>query len=209
MSKILLFTLEYPPFKGGVANVYENIVKHWPKEDNIFVLHNNENRLINNKLPVLKWLPAIWQLWRAIKPKKSPQPPFTKEGSKINHVLVGHILPLGTAAYIISKFTKIKYSVILHGMDLTFSFKKKRKKILAKKILKKAENIICMNNYVAEIAREIICEKNYNKIKVVNPGIDNKLLTAEYDSRGELIKKYNLQNKIILFSVGRDRKSVV
>lgn len=198
-GKVLLFTLEYPPFKGGVANVYENIVEHWPsyakasdgKPDSILVLNNNEDKLVNNNLPFLKWLPSISQLWKAVKK------------NKIGHILVGHILPLGTSAYILSKFTRVQYSVILHGMDLTFSFKKKRKKILAKKILAKAKNIICMNNYVAEIARETVGKKNYNKIKVVNPGIDNKFLTKEYESRGDLIKKYNLENKIVLFSVGR------
>jgi len=37
--KILLFTIEYPPFKGGVANYYENIAKYWP-EKNIIIIIN-------------------------------------------------------------------------------------------------------------------------------------------------------------------------
>ncbi|MDP2754816.1 MAG: hypothetical protein Q8P40_10575, partial [Nitrospirota bacterium] len=75
--KVLLFTLEYPPFRGGVANYYGNLVKHYPKKDDIFVLHNNEGNLIKNWL-LPKWLPAVWQLWRAVK----------KEN--IGHILVGH-----------------------------------------------------------------------------------------------------------------------
>ena len=64
---VLLFTLEYPPFKGGVANYYGNIVKYWPSEKEIAVLSNNEGQLINKRLPFLKWLRAVWQLWRATK----------------------------------------------------------------------------------------------------------------------------------------------
>lgn len=191
--KTLLFTLEYPPFKGGVANVYENIIKYYPEPDNIFVLHNNGGELINNKLPALKWLPAVWRLFRAVKK------------NKIDHILVGQILPLGTAAFIISKFIKIKYSVILHGMDFTYAIKTARKKWLTGKILKNAENVICMNSYTAGLAREFLKEGT-EKITVINPGVDKELRISkprDYELRINLIKKYNLENKIILLSVGR------
>ncbi len=64
--KILLFTLEYPPFKGGIANYYGNIVKHWPKPNEIFVLDNNKNKLIKNWL-YPKWLLAFFQLKKLLK----------------------------------------------------------------------------------------------------------------------------------------------
>ncbi len=67
--KILLFTLEYPPFKGGIANYYGNLIKHWPEPDKIFILHNKGGRLIKNWL-LPKWLPAIWQLKKNIKKNK-------------------------------------------------------------------------------------------------------------------------------------------
>ena len=154
MKKTLLFTLEYPPFHGGIANYYENLVKYWPSfakassdakaledksegkpsnikssenesddelQNEIVVLHNNDSQLINDKLPVLKWLPAISALWRAVKKEK------------IDYVLVGHILPLGTVAWLVSRLTKIKYAVILHGMDLGMATGVPRKKWLTKK----------------------------------------------------------------------------
>jgi phosphatidylinositol alpha-1,6-mannosyltransferase len=201
--RVLLFTLEYPPFKGGVANVYENIVKYWPcgvetrhgaslLQNDIFVLHNNDGRLINNKLPFLKWLPSAWRLWRFI----------IKE--KINHIIVGHILPLGIAAYIVSKFTKIKYSVILHGMDFTFALRTARKKWIAKKILGDANNIICMNSYVAELVRRLVGDNGAKKIKIVNPGAEaRKAENKKTKKQDELKNKYNLENKIVLLSVGR------
>jgi phosphatidylinositol alpha-1,6-mannosyltransferase len=191
--KILLFTLEYPPTKGGVSKVYENIVKHWVEPDNIFVLHNNDpehSGLINNNLPFLKWLPAVWQFFKIIKKEK------------IDHVLVGQILPLGTVAYIVSKFIKIKYTIILHGMDFTFALKTARKKWLAGKILKNAENIICMNNYVAGLVKEFVGVKEAVKVAMVNPGVENHIAhSTEHITK--LRHKYNLENKIVLFSMGR------
>jgi len=187
--KVLLFTLEYPPFRGGIANYYGNLVKHWPKKDNIFVLHNNENKLIK-KWFFPKWLPAIFQLFLNIKK------------NNINHILVGHILPLGTVTYILSKFIKIKYSVILHGMDFTFALKNERKKYITKKILNNAENVICGNSYTAGLVKEFLGEDSVEKVKVVNPGISNNVSHSTHHIT-EIRKKNNLENKFILLSVGR------
>ena len=198
--KTLLFTLEYPPFKGGVANYYENIVKYWPDQKDISVLHNNNNNLIKNYLWP-KWLSAIWQLWRTIKKQK------------IERVLVGHILPLGTVTYFVAKLTKIPYSVFLHGMDFTYALRSQRKKWLAKKILNNAKYIICGNSYTAELVKQFVGNKQEDKVGVVNPGIALTPLSAQAGSpsptissreRGAILKnKYNLQNKIVLFSIGR------
>lgn len=128
----LLFTLEYPPFYGGVANYYGNLVKYWPEPLAISALNNNEGHLINNKLPLLPWLPAYFALRKKIKQEK------------IEHIFVGHILPLGTVALICARFCKIKYSVFLHGTDLSFVIKKTRKKMAGQKNFnKRRKNNLC------------------------------------------------------------------
>ncbi|MFA6306419.1 MAG: glycosyltransferase family 4 protein [Patescibacteria group bacterium] len=207
--KTLLFTLEYPPFHGGVANYYGNLVKYWPsfakastdakaladksegkpKPDEISVLDNKDGRLINNKLPLLKWLPAYFALRREIKQEK------------IEHILVGQILPLGAAALICAKFFKIKYSVFLHGMDLTYALKKPRKKWLAKKILSNTHKIICLNGYTANLTKQFF-PLSADKIAVVNPAIEPARPAAP-EKISALKKQYNLTDKIILLSVGR------
>lgn len=187
--RTLLFTLEYPPFHGGVANYYGNLIKYWPESDDIIVLNDNDGRLINNKLPFLKWLPAYFALRRKIKQEE------------IGYILVGQILPLGTVSLIYHKFYKIKYSIILHGMDLAYALKRPRKKWLAKKILCQAEKIICTNNYTAEMARQIFPDIE-SRLAVINPGVEN-CATRNSQLATQLINKYNLENKIILLSVGR------
>ncbi|MEA3398138.1 MAG: glycosyltransferase family 4 protein [Patescibacteria group bacterium] len=198
--RVLLFTLEYPPFKGGVANYYENIVNNWPEPDNISVLDNNKNKLIKNRIWPC-WLPAFFALYKNIKI------------NKINHILVGHVLPLGTVAYYITKFIKLEYSVILHGMDFAYALKKPRKKIMAQKILCQAKNIICSNNYTAGLVQEFLGENFADKIQVVNPGISHSPKNITYNSKSDvascelrvmkLKKKYKLDDKVALFSVGR------
>lgn len=197
--KVLLFTLEYPPFHGGVANYYGNLIKHYPKPDDIFVLRNNDGGLIKNWL-YPKWLPAGWRLWRAVK------------NNKIGHILVGHILPLGAAAYFITKITKTPYSVFLHGMDFTFALRKTRKKRITKRILTNAKNIICGNSYTAKLVGAFLGDEQKSKITVVNPGIDSHgtcLPRCAERGRGNMEhgtyikKKYDLGGKMVLLTVGR------
>ncbi|MDD4901153.1 MAG: glycosyltransferase family 4 protein [Patescibacteria group bacterium] len=188
--RILLFTLEYPPFKGGVANYYGNLVKYWPAPNDIFVLDNNQDWLINRRSLALKWLPAIKRLRQAIKQHN------------IDHVIVGQILPLGLAALICKTFLKTKYSVILHGMDFSCATELWRKKLITKIILNQAEKIICANSYTAELMKPFLDCNMHSKIAVANPGVE---APATHNSQliTRLIKKHNLNNKILLLSVGR------
>lgn len=189
--KTLLFTLEYPPFKGGVANYYNNLVKYWPESKNMAVLNNNDSKLIKGWLWP-KWLLAIWHLWRIAKKEK------------ISYILVGQVLPLGTATWILSYFVNYKYSVILHGMDFTNALQTARKRWITMKIFKKTEKIICANSYVAELVKGVLDDGQAKKVSVVNPGIENKdLRFKNEDLRFKFLKKHNIENKIILFSIGR------
>lgn len=187
--KVLLFTLEYPPYYGGVAKYYGNLVKYWPSQEQVIVLDNKNNRLFYNYI-FPQWLPAIWKLYRLV----------NKE--KIEHVIVGQILPLGTVVYLVSLFKKISYSVFLHGMDINNAIKIKRKKFITQKILKRAENIICANNFTAKIVIKDINKEFKEKSFVVHPGI---AAPSNIDQKKvlEIKNKYDLTNKIILFSLGR------
>jgi phosphatidylinositol alpha-1,6-mannosyltransferase len=196
----LLTTLEYTPFKGGVANYYANMISNWPGEIEVLTTPGEDERqedkvtrkkLLNKKfLPT--WLPSIFHVWRTISKKN------------IDHVMVGHILPLGTAVLVCSKFLNIKYSVFLHGMDICFALKQTRKRQLAIKILTHADSIICANSYVKDTVKNIVPEKENKRIKTVNPGIAKNIYSPpEKKEMNNLKNKYDLQNDSILFSIGR------
>lgn len=187
--KVLLATIEYPPFKGGVARYYESVYNYWPENDNIIILNNNDNRLVDDKKLFFNWRPSF----KAISDEIS--------NKRIGHVLVGQLLPLGTVVWLLSFFKKIDYSVFIHGMDIEFAKKKIRKRWLAKRVLKKSKKIICNSRRVAELVVEL-SKKLSEKVIVVNPGISERT-PKNNDRIKRLREKYQLQDKIILFSVSR------
>lgn len=189
--KTLLFTLEYPPFKGGIANYYGNLAKYWPIGEDLKILDNNKGELvIKEKNGFLSWWPAIFAYKRRI------------EKEKPDYVLVGQILPLGTIVCFFSYFVPIKYGVFLHGMDFAYAFKTPWKKFLAGRILKRADKIIAANSFVAAQVSEFKADLE-EKTEVVNPGIIGTAPIMSQKELGALRNQYNLEGKIVLLSIGR------
>lgn len=198
-TQFILFTLEYPPQKGGVAAYYNNLAKHWPLE-NLTILTNSEipgekskniitRRLISRYLRP-RWLPALFHLYKTLATGHWP--------ISNTHVVVGQILPLGIAAYYLAKFFKFEYSVVLHGLDFTLALSRKK---IAGKILTNATKIICANSHTASLVRFFDSALG-EKICVVNPGIDPNFVRNPSKVK-ELREKYSLADKKILFSLGR------
>ncbi len=199
-GNILMFSLEYPPYKGGIANYYENIVSYWP-ENNIYVLANKSKNAASKEniyyQPLIsnfifpKWLPAFWHLFKLVKNKK------------IKHVIVGHVLPLGTVTWLLANILGFNYTVILHGMDATQALAKKRKKRLTKKILKQSKWIICANSYTSQIIKKVASPQNDSKIHIVNPGVKKPSQSITDNQVEKMKNKYRLNNKFVLLSIGR------
>lgn len=187
--KTLLLTLEYPPFRGGVANYYGNMAKYWPIGEKLSILDNSHGDLLAQE-GIMIWLRAI---------------PFLKRkliSEKIDYVLVGQILPLGTVTYILSLFQPLPYGVFLHGMDLALALRTPRKRFLTKLILKRADRIICANSYVREKLIEFLPELEKN-IDTINPGIESGVPYLEQNDLEDIRNSYNLAGKTVLLSLGR------
>lgn len=187
--KTLLVTLEYPPFKGGVANYYSNLAKYWPIGENITVLDNSKGDLVASK-GLFPWLRSVSTILK-----------WYKEDN-FDHLLVGHILPLGTAAIMAAFVRPFSFSVILHGLDFSSAISSGRKRFLARLILRRAQRIICANSYVADLVRQFDKKLN-DKIAVVNPGIEPITPLENCDKLKDLREQYNLEGKFVLFSLGR------
>jgi phosphatidylinositol alpha-1,6-mannosyltransferase len=160
------------------------------------VLNNNKGKLINTKLPFLRWLPAIRELNSLIKHRD------------IEYILVGHILPLGTVTFIIQKFYRlkgkpIKYSVFFHGMDLSLAYRFWFKRFQTKLIIKSSENLICANRHTADLLKDNLPAKYWHKVHIVNPGVDNIVVMIEDSTIKSLKDKYKLAGKRIMLTVGR------
>ena len=187
--KTLLFTNEFPPFKGGIANYYGQLVNYWPIDQELLILDNNKSELIKSG-GFFAWQPAIGALKRKIKK------------SQIDYVLVGQILPLGTVTWLLSWFQPFRYAVFLHGMDLSCALRSGRKRWLAKLILKRADKIICANSYVAKKAEEFYPAAK-DKTAIVNPGVPAGAPPVDQKDLAELENAYDLAGKTVLFSLGR------
>ncbi|MFA4942281.1 MAG: glycosyltransferase family 4 protein [Patescibacteria group bacterium] len=181
--KTLLFTLEYPPTNGGVANYYYNLEKNWPEASNFKVLFR-------------KYFPSPFQYILYFQDLKR----FVRS-EKIDYILVGQILPLGSVTYLFSLLFRKPYAVFLHGMDFPLSVINWRKIFLTRRILGRSKKIICANNYVAKLVRDF-SPKLAGKIIVVNPGV-GMALDVNPQRIAELRYKHNLANKKVIITIGR------
>lgn len=178
--KCILLTLEYPPFKGGVANYYGHMTKHWPDKEGIEIINHTSGH----------WLKALWQLYKSL--SKNPDA----------FVLIGQVLPLGTVAWLQYLIKPYKYGVFLHGMDFTYAQKTPRKTWLMFKALSNAQKIICANSYVSQLVKEWKPELS-DKIIIINPGVDDTSFNRLENTTLLLQDKYQTKNKITLLTLGR------
>jgi len=186
--RILLSTLEYPPQQGGVANYYYNLKKHWPEADNFLLISNNNNELLYKKKLPLRWLKSLFSIYNYYKKKKA------------DYLLIGQVLPLGTVALILKALFNINYVVVIHGMDFSYAIRGKRKRIITQKILKNAKHIISANSYTKDLIVNFLPELK-EKTSVVNPGVEAEKVDMQ---TVEILKNnYSLENKIIIYSLGR------
>ncbi len=185
--KYLLFTLEYPPTIGGVGNYYANLVKYWPNNDEIFVYDISFDSQIS-KTNFSAWPKMIKQLKRKVKEKN------------INHIIVGHILPLGSVTFLASFFSKFSYSICLHGLDYSVATQKNYKKLLCFAILKRSQKIICANSFLAKKLLNTFPQFR-KKLVISNPGAE--VFSVDENIKKQIVRKYNLENKKIIFSMGR------
>lgn len=192
--KTILVALEYPPIVGGVENYYKNLSLNWPEE--FIVIDNSEFKLLNPKKLFFKWSKAIKTIISAIK------------SSQADWLIVGEILPIGTAALIASYFVNFKLAIFLHGKDFSLATRSNWKKIITKKILTKANLILCANSYTAKLVGEFLGSNN--KIQIVNPGVDSTKPIARVDLINGLKTNYGLFDKFVFITICRlvERKGV-
>ena len=187
MRKALLVTLEYPPQIGGVANYYVNLVKNL-SADKIEVLTNKNNELLA-KRSFLPWLKSFKIIKKIVQEKN------------IEVILVGQVLPLGTVAWLLSKYLKIPYIVFTHAMDVTYPQKYPRKKLLMQKIFNGAEKIITVSRYTKYEIYKLLNNRNQGKIEIITPA--PSITPDNFPNTNINILKQEYAGHKILLSVGR------
>ena len=205
MKRTMLVTLDFPPMIGGVASYWANLARLMPS-DRFFVLAEegdssldfdvNQSFLIYRQNLIScrrwlwpRWLPLLWAMYRLARMKQ------------IQRFIVAHVLPTGTAALILKKILRIPYNVSIHGLDVAWAQRSKRKKWLTKIIFKNAESVIVNSDFTRQRLQSL-CHIAPGKIHLVYPCPNVVAAPAEV-SREEFLKKYNLENKRFILTVGR------
>jgi len=185
--KTVLVTLEFPPSVGGVENYYYKLSANWP--DEFIVVDNHNNELLYKNLPFLKWLKAVKAIFNILR-RTTP-----------DWLIIGEILPLGTASWIVSLFIKHDYCIVLHGLDFALATKSSYKRWLSKKILLSSKIIICANSYTAGLVNDLL--KNKKTVSIVNPGIDKERPLFRQSLASSLRANYGMEKDVVLISIGR------
>lgn len=196
MRRTLLITLDYPPDnRGGVANYYYHLVQNLPQHS-IVVLDNHAHQLLSlAKFVWPKWLQGLWNVARMVRQEK------------IEMLIAGQLLPLGTIAWILHHLVRIPYIVMTHGMDVTIPFGpdgSRRKRWLLKHIIRDAYRVTASNTYTRD--QLLQCGARPAQLVLVPPGPSiTPALLRTCDVRAELIATHHLKvkDRLVLLSVGR------
>ena len=179
VTRWILLTPDYPPYTGGVARYLGELVT--ASSGGIEVIVPNEHPVGVNDFvrrgqfsggwPVRWW--SLVGLIRSLNAEKNNAP----------RLLVSHILPIGTAAWIASFFGGPTYTILFHGLDLHLTQSSSWKRWLTKQIVKRANGVIVNSEYVA---RE--CRRCFPKAKplVLTPGYSPHELPAREVARTTL-----------------------
>jgi phosphatidylinositol alpha-1,6-mannosyltransferase len=172
--KVALVTLDYPPERGGVARYLGNLVQSSKGLIDVFVnsTHATQGPGHVESVRLIASGPFAWR----------PMIGFMRDLKRrgYDQVLVSHLLPVGTAAWIAKKLGGLPYSVIIHGLDLRLAQTNGRKTWLSRQILKNADHVIANSR---AIAAEINAFEPSVYPKVVTPGAEPLSLPERGDAR--------------------------
>ncbi len=152
MKNLVLFTIDYPPSRGGVARYLSSLVAHFG--DRVKVIAPPEYQLLS-KILWPKWLRAVYLM--------------RTKTNRDDTILTSHLLPLGLAARLSGR----PYVVMMHGMDFALARRNSWKRALTKWILKRAKVVVTNTE---ALAREVRGFVKVQELVVVHPCLSEELL---------------------------------
>lgn len=188
--KIALVTLDYPPERGGVANYLSSLVRAAKGRIDVFVnlTHSTSGPGRVEAIHLLAKGPWVWR------PSISSIRALKSAGYE--HVLVSHLLPIGTAAMIARMLGGLPYSLFIHGLDLRLAVSHPRKKKIARYLMRQAEHVFANSETVAG---EIEAFSGVKPV-VITPGTEPRKFMEKMEARRELGLR---ENDAIILAVGR------
>lgn len=148
-ARLLLITPDFPPNRGGVARYLDLLVKYFSPQITVVTT----GLLYKWFWP--RWLASVFLL--------------IKRKNEYDIVIISHVLPFGTAAWIAYWITKKPYIVIVHGYDVRLATKRWIKRFLAKHVLHHARVTVTNSQ---SLAREVATALPIPTPLIIYPCVD-------------------------------------
>lgn len=173
-SSVALVTLDYPPEHGGVARYLANLVDVSDGVIDVFVPETHACQGPGRVHTMSMFAAGPWP-WRCLirSCRDLRQRGYT-------HLLLSHVLPVGTAAWLARRIGGLPYSVIIHGLDIRLAARRPHRRWLAGRVLRGATRVIANSQVVAEEARRAWPNL---VVEVMTPGIVPRTFLSRYEAR--------------------------
>lgn len=176
-ATICLVTLDYPPERGGVARYLGNLVAASQGAIDVIVPETHTTDGPGRVRVRRMFSVGPWPWRRMIRVCRS----LRAEGYQ--HVLVSHLLPVGTAAWMARLLGGLLYSIFIHGLDIRLAGQRPWRRFLAGQVLRGAAKVFANSEAVASDARKLWpgCE-----VVVMTPGVEPRTFLPRDEARQAL-----------------------
>lgn len=178
MRTYLFAVADYPPRIGGTARYNGAVTNALGNAVAVHLVRLDRH-----------WIRLPFELARAIRTHNA------------DALLVGEVLPIGTAAYILHAFTGIPYAIICHGLDLRHAMRVPRKRWLVRRVLRSAERVIVNSTFTEGLAAR--CGTRPEQIRIVLPPLGIVPELAKPAHVATVRDREHLERSRIILSVGR------
>lgn len=176
-SPLALLTLDYPPEHGGVARYLGNLVAASDGAIDVFVPETHACQGPGRVETIPMFAAGPWP-WRRL-----VRSCWDLRDRGYSQILVSHVLPVGTAAWLAQRIGGLPYAVIIHGLDIRLAARRPHRRWLAGMVLRGATRVIANSQVVAEEARRSWPDL---AIEIMTPGVEPRSFLSKAEARARL-----------------------
>lgn len=174
MAEFVLITLDYPPETGGVARYLGELVRHSGGMIRVIVPERHADAGPGDVTNGVFFRPG-WPSWR----------PLISMIRRIKDtVIVSHVFPVGTAAWIARRFGGPDYAVLFHGLDLRMAGSAWKRWLLRR--ICRGASLLVVNSEATKDELRRRAPRMEEKMLVLTPGVETRVMPSRADARRRL-----------------------
>jgi phosphatidylinositol alpha-1,6-mannosyltransferase len=211
-TQILFLTDYFLPHAGGARvyyfNLYRNLINQFP--DRVTVLtkkvdgweefdrmeSSDSFRIVRHFKPLSTW--KYHELPKLVFPLMEAM--YRSVGPKFDVVHFGDLYPQGAISLLLKTWFGIPYLAYCHGEEITLTDRFRYQPTLRNKIYRAADAVVAANSFAREQLKRIGVSEH--RIHTITPGVNCDVFRPNADAE-EIRRRYQLDGKMVLLSVGR------